>query len=135
MRQDVIPLGHDGLCDASRRNRSEPDDKMIPKDAFILPDDPMVYDPFRDALISPDEPFEPRGEEGGVVVGMDGSPEHEAAGSVALLLGPDQVAAALEAVSADLKENGINGLHVGPGTSAFERTLRKYLMKYFSDYD
>ena len=108
---------------------------MIPKDAFILPDDPMVYDPFRDALIFPDEPFEPRRDDGGVAVGMNGSPEHEAARSVALLLGPDQVAAALEAVSADLKENGINGLHIAPGLPAFESNLKKYLAEYLSNYD
>lgn len=108
---------------------------MIPKDAFILPDDPMVYDPFRDALIFPDDPFEPRVEESGVVVGMDGSAERESAVAVAIRLGPDQVAATLEAVSADLKENGINGLGITPGSSSFERNLKNYLAEYFSDYD
>ena len=107
---------------------------MIPKDAFILPDDPMVYDPFRDALISPDEPFEPR-DESGVVVGMDGSPGRKPARSVAVLLGPDEVANALEAVSADLKVNGINGLQVGRGSSTFVSGLKQYLAEYFSDYD
>ena len=108
---------------------------MIPKDAFISPDDPMVRDPFRDALISPDEPLEPRNEERGVVVGMDGSAEHEAVRSNGVLLGLDQVAAALEAVSADLKKNGINGLHIVPGSSTFERNLKKHLAEYLSDYD
>ena len=108
---------------------------MIPKDAFILPDNPMVYDPFRDALISPDEPFEPRVEETGVVVGMDGSSEHEMGRAVTIRLGPDQGAAALQAVAADLKEDGTNGLRIAPGLSTFERTLKNYLAEYFSDYD
>ena len=81
---------------------------MIPKDAFIFPDEPMVYDPFRDALISPDEPLKRREDERGVVVGMNGSTEHEAGRPVGILLGLDQVAATLEAVSAQLKENGIS---------------------------
>ena len=107
---------------------------MIPKDAFILPDDPMVYDPFRDALISPDEPLEPREEEPGVVVGMDGSTKHEAARSNGALLGLDQIAATLEAVSAELKESGIIGLRNAPGLSTFERNLRNHLSEYLSNY-
>ncbi len=79
---------------------------MIPKDAFISPDEPMVYDPFREALISPDEPLKPREEERGIVVGMDGSTEHEAASSVGVPLGLDQIADALEALSAELKRVG-----------------------------
>lgn len=121
--------------DTPRRNGSEVDKKMIPADAFISPDDPMIRDPFRDALISPEEPLKPREEEGGIVVGMDGSTEHEASASAGALLDPDQVAAVLEAVSANLKENGINGLRIEPGLSAFERNLKKYLAEYFSDYD
>lgn len=107
---------------------------MIPKDAFILPDDPMVYDPFRDALISPDDPFEPREEERGVVVGMDGSTKDEGALSAGVLLGLDQVAAALEAVSAELKENGIDGLRIAPGLSTFEKNLKNHLVEYLSSY-
>ena len=111
---------------------------MIPKDAFILPDDPMVYDPFRDALISPDEPLEPREEELGVVVGMDGSSEREVSGSNGVsngvMLGLEQVAAALEAVSAELKENGINGLTMAPGLSSFEKSLKNHVVEYLSGY-
>ena len=107
---------------------------MIPKDAFILPDDPMVYDPFRDALISPDDPFEPREEERGVVVGMDGSTKDERASSAGVLLGLDQVAAALEAVSLELKENGIDGLRIAPGLSTFEKNLKNHLVEYLSSY-
>ena len=44
---------------------------MIPKDAFISPDEPMVYDSFREALISPYEPLKPREVEGGIAVDMD----------------------------------------------------------------
>ena len=83
---------------------------MIPKDAFISPDDPMVRDPFRDALISPDDPLVPREEERGVVVGMNGSTACEAVRPTGLLLDLDQVTAALEAMSEKLKENGIRGL-------------------------
>ncbi|MCH8811211.1 MAG: hypothetical protein IID07_05220 [Gemmatimonadetes bacterium] len=112
---------------------------MIPKDAFISPDEPMVRDPFRDALISPDEPFEPREEERGVVVGMNGSPDRELMGSTGLpggvLLGLDQVAAALEAVSLELKKNGINGLRIEPGLSTFEKSLKTHVAEYLSNYD
>ena len=117
-------------------------DEMIPKDAFILPDDPMVYDPFRDALISPDDPLLPREEELGVVVGMNGSTEREVSvsngvsngASNGVMLGLEQVAAALEAVSAELKENGINGLTIAPGLSTFEKSLKNHVVEYLSNY-
>ena len=108
---------------------------MIPKDAFISPDEPMVHDPFRDALISPDEPLKPREEEPGIVVGMDGSTEHEGARSAGVPLGLDQVAAALEALSAELRENGIISLRIAPGSSPFERNLKSHLAEYLSNYD
>ena len=127
------PIGD--VADALSGNGSELDDNMIPKDAFISPDEPMVHDPFRDALISPDEPLKPREEEGGIVVGMDGSTEHEGAKSAGVPLGLDQVAAALEALSAELKENGIISLRIGPGLSAFERNLKNHLAEYLSNYD
>jgi len=109
---------------------------MIPKDAFILPDDPMVYDPFRDALISPDDPLVPREEEPGVVVGMNGSSEVSLSNGVSngVMLGLEQVAAALEAVSAELKENGINGLTIAPGLSAFEKSLKNHVVEYLSSH-
>ncbi len=108
---------------------------MIPKDAFISPDDPFVRDPFRDALISPDDPLVPREEERGVVVGMNGSTVCEAIGPTGLLLDLDQVTAALEAMSVKLKENGIRGLRIEPGLSTFEVSLRNHLTEYFSEYD
>jgi len=42
--------------------------KMIPEDAFISPDEPMIIDAFRDALISPEDPLTPREDESGIVV-------------------------------------------------------------------
>lgn len=107
---------------------------MIPEDAFISPDDPMVTDAFRDALISPEEPFAPREEEGGVVVGMDGSTEHEVAGPGDEPLPADRVVDILEAVSANLRENGISGLRVERGASSFETDLKVHLAEYFSKY-
>ena len=123
------------VTDAAGGNGSELDDRMIPKDAFIFPDEPMVHDPFRDALISPDEPLEPRQDEGGIAVGMDGSTDHDGAGSADVLLGLNQVAAALEAVSAELKENGIDGLRIAPGLTAFERNLKQHIAEYLSSYE
>jgi hypothetical protein len=108
---------------------------MIPKDAFISPDEPMVHDPFRDALISPDEPLKPREEEGGIVVGMDGTTKDEGARSAGVRLGLDQVAAALEALSAELKENGIISLRIAPGLSTFEKSLKHHVAEYLSKYD
>ncbi len=108
---------------------------MIPKDAFISPDEPMVRDPFRDALISPDDPLVPREEEPGVVVGMNGSTVRETARPTGLLLDLDQVTAALEAMSVKLKENGIRGLRIEPGLSTFEVSLRNHLTEYLSEYD
>ena len=95
----------------------------------------MVHDPFREALISPDEPLKPRAEERGIVVGMDGSTEHEAASSAGVPLGLDQVAAVLEALSAELKESGIIGLRIGPGLSTFETSLKHHVAEYFAKYD
>lgn len=119
--------------DAPNGPRDEPDDKVIPEDAFISPDEPLVHDPFRDALIAPEEPLKPREEEGGVVVGMDGSTEHELATSGEVVLDTDQVAAVLEAVSTNLRAEGINGLRIEPGISPFEKNLRKYLAEYLSN--
>ena len=81
-------------------------DNAIPADAFIFPDDPLVLDKFRAALIHPDDPLTPREEEGGIVVGMDGSTKLEALGPGTVLLDPNQVADLLEAVSWDLRKNG-----------------------------
>ncbi len=128
-------MGTTDVTDAAGGNGSELDHKMIPKDAFIFPDEPMVHDPFRDALISPDEPLESRQDEGGIAVGMDGSTKQDAAGAAGLLLDLDEVAAALEAVSAELKESGIDGLQITPGLSAFESNLKKHLADYLSSYD
>lgn len=104
----------------------------FPADAFIYPDDPLVLDKFRAALIHPDEPLTPREEEGGIVVGMDGSTEYHVLDYSVALLGVDQVADLLEAVSADLRENGIRGLRNRLGTSTVETILKTYLAEYFS---
>jgi len=117
---------------------TEPVDEGVPEDAFISPDEPLVHDPFRDALITPEEPLQPRVEEedeGGVVVGMDGTTEHGVADLSEVALDADRVAAILESVSTNLKEDGITGLRSGPGMSGFEENLRKYLAEYFSTYD
>ena len=120
-------MTYDG--DGSNGDNRERDDKVVPEDAFISPDEPMVADKFRDALISPEDPIP---QEDGTVVGMDGSTEHEAAGAVRL--DPERVADVLEAVSTDLRAKGIKGLRTGPEASAFEKSLRIYLGKYFSRY-
>ena len=111
----------------------------IPADAFIYPDEPLVLDKFRAALMHPDEPFTPREEERGIVVGMDGSTEHEAVGPGAVLLDVDpvlldahQVADLLEAVSRDLRKNGINSLRREGGASSVETNLKTHLAEYFS---
>ncbi len=120
--------------DALGEGKKELDDKLIPEDAFISPAEPMVPDKFREALISPEEPLEPREEEGGIVVGMDGSTEHDAAGTGGALLDPERVVEVLEAVLMDVRANGIKGLRAGPGASTFEKDLRIHLGKYFSRY-
>ncbi len=100
------------------------------------PDEPLVTDKFREAIISPDDPIqspEDEGDDGGVVVGMDGSTEHEAA-SGAMLLDADQVAAMLEAVAEDLREHGISALNEEPGTAEFKAALKTHLVEYFSNY-
>ena len=111
----------------------------IPADAFIYPDEPLVLDKFRFALIHPDEPLIPREEEGGIVVGMDGSTKHEAVDPRAVLLDTDpllldanQVADLLEAVCVDLRKNGFHGLRHEGGASSVETNLKTHLAKYFS---
>ena len=109
-----------------------PDDGDIPEEAFISPDEPLVRDSFRDALISPDEPIEQ--DEGGVVVGMDGSAEHARVG-FDVHLEPDQMAAVLDDVAAGLKEHGLDSLRQAPGTTHFETVLKAYIAGYYStDY-
>ena len=112
----------------------------IPADAFIYPDDPLVLDKFRAAIIHPDEPFTLREEERGIVVRMDGSTGHEAVrpGAVLLdcsdpvLLDAHQVADLLEAVSMDLRKNGITSLRREGGASSVETNLKTHLAEYFS---
>ena len=112
---------------------NEPEKDGVPEDAFISPDEPLVTDKFREAIIFPDDPLEPPQDEGGIVVGMDGSTEHEVA-SGSVLLDSDRVAAVLEAVAAGLRDQGINALQVEPGTSEFEEALKIHLKEYFSNY-
>ena len=114
---------------------SKAKNESVPDDAFISPDEPLVTDKFREAIISPDDPLPPpeAEDEGGVVVGMDGSTKHEVT-SGAMLLDADQVAAVLEAVAAELRDQSINGLQVEPGASEFEVALKNHLMEYFSNY-
>jgi hypothetical protein len=111
----------------------------IPAEAFIYPDEPLVLDKFRTALIHPDEPLTPREEERGIVVGMDGSAEHEAVGPGAVLLyadpvllDADQVADLLDAVSNDLRKNGIDSLRREGGASSVQANLMTHLAQYFS---
>ena len=122
------------LVDAGSTNADgrEFDDSDIPEEAFISPDESLVRDSFRDALISPDEPIEQ--DEGGVVVGMDGSAQHEAVG-FGVHLEPEQVASVLEDVAAGLREHGTSGLRHKPGTPHFETVIKAYIAGYFStDY-
>ena len=108
---------------------------MIPEDAFISPDEPMITDAFRDALIFPEDPLTPREEESGIIVGMDGSSEHEVTTSDDEVLHADRIVDILEALSADLRENGISGLRIESGASSFETNLKTHLAEYFSKYD
>ena len=124
--------------DALSGGRTVLHDNAIPADALIYPDEPLVLDKFRAALIHPDEPLTPREDEGGIVVGMDGS-EHVAVHPGAVLLDADpvlldvgQVADLLEAVSMDLRKNGINSLRREGGTSSVENNLKIHLAEYFS---
>ena len=105
----------------------------IPADAFIYPDEPLILDEFRAALIHPDEPLIPREEEGGIAVGMDGSTEHDVVGPGAVWLDPAQVADLLEAVSMDLRTNGISSLRRNGGASSVETNLKTHLAELFSE--
>lgn len=134
------PASADGLALVDTRalvdrlalvDRSALDVGGFPADAFIYPDEPLVLDKFREALIHPDEPFIPREEERGVVVGMDGSAEHEPRHPGVGLLDPGQVADLLEAVSMDLRKNGIDSLRSEVGSSSVETDLRTHLAEYF----
>ena len=107
---------------------------MIPDDAFISPDEPMILDKFRDALISPEDPLTPREEERGTVVGMDGSTKRGMADLEDELLPPDRVADIIDTVSAGLREHGIIGLQPEGGVSTFEKDLKIHLTEYFSKY-
>ena len=105
----------------------------IPAEAFIYPDEPLVLDKFRAALIHPDEPLPPREEEAGLGVGMDGSTKRGAAGTGTVLLDPHQVADLLEAVSVDLRKNGFNSLRRNGGAPSVETNLKTYLADNFSN--
>ncbi len=121
-RDDVEHLGHDGRLEIVG---------FVPNDAFISPDDPMVRDPFRAAMIYPDEPILRAEEEAGVVVGMDGLADHEVGSSNGAVLDPDQVAAVLDQLADRLRQRGIAGLEEGATAPAFDG-IKGYLREYFS---
>ena len=103
-RDDVEHFGHDGRLEVVG---------VVPNDAFISPDDPMVRDPFRAAMIFPDEPILRVEDEAGVVVGMDGLADHEVESSNGVVLDLDQVAAVLDQLADRLRQLGIAGLEEG----------------------
>jgi hypothetical protein len=112
-------------------------DSVIPDDAFISPDEPIVRREVEavpdDAFISPDDPIV-RSDEPiiGTVVGMDGSAVHSGSLS-SLQLDPQQVAQILEETARRVRENGIRaGLKASPDAPHFEVMLKAYLAGYFS---
>ena len=107
----------------------------VPNDAFISPDEPMVQDPFRAALIHPDEPFQRTEDETGVVVGMDGLAHHEVPSTGNAALEPEQVAAVLDELAARLREHGVAALALGPRGLPLDVMIKAYLRKYFSSHD
>ena len=115
-------------------NRPTQDEGAFPADAFIYPDDPLVLDKFRFVLIHPDEPFRPSEEEGGIIVGMDGSTKPAVVRPGATRLDPDQFADLLDAVSVDLRKNGINSLRRNRAASTVETDLKIHLAEYFSKH-
>ena len=115
-------------------DRPTQNDGAIPADAFIYPDDPLVLDKFRFVLIHPDEPFRPREEESGTVVGMDGSTKPAVVRPGGTRLDPDQFADLLDAVSVDLRKIGINSLHRNRAASTVETDLKIHLAEYFSKH-
>jgi hypothetical protein len=125
-QDDVEHFGNDGRLEIVG---------VVPSDAFISPDDPMVRDPFRAAMIFPDEPILRVEDEAGVVVGMDGLADHEVESSNGVVNGvvldPDQVAAVLDQLAERLRQRGIAGLEEGATAPAFDG-IKGYLREYFS---
>jgi len=114
----------------------EDNDELIPDDAFISPDEPIVRRPKQavpdDAFISPDDPIERKADTEGMVVGMDGSMHHRAT-LKAVHLEPEHVARILEDTAHLVREDGVRaGLNVGPDATHFEAMLKAYLAGYFS---
>lgn len=127
---DLDPI--DGADGSPSEDGREPTDTIdIPAGAFISPDEP-VRDTFRDALISPDDPIPRKKEAGGVVVGMDGSPDHGSGDGSGIQLDPEQVAVVLEDMAEGLREHGMPALQATPGTPRFETVLKAYLAGYLS---
>ena len=107
---------------------------VVPNDAFILPDEPMVRDPFRAAIIYPDEPIRSGDDETGVAVGMDGLTEHEVGSTGAAVLEPEQVAAVLDELAERLRKYGVAGLALGSRALPLDVMLKAYLREYFSNH-
>lgn len=127
---DLEPI--EGPGGSPSEDGREPTDTIdIPAGAFISPDEP-VRDAFRDALISPDDPIPRKEEQGGVVVGMDGSAEHGRDDGSGVQLDPEQIAVVLEDMAAGLREHGMPALQATPGTPRFETVLKAYLAGYLS---
>ncbi len=123
----------EGSGDSPSEDGREPTERIdIPDDAFISPDDPLVRDSFRDALISPDDPIPAHEDEGGVVVGMDGSSDHGTGDMNGVQLDPAQIAVVLDDMAAGLREHGMQALQATPGTPRFETVLKAYLAGYLS---
>jgi hypothetical protein len=132
-----------------------PDDPMpprpqgIPEDAFIAPDDPMPPRPQgipEDAFIAPDDPAPVRDRDAPplvteddidpdevVVTGIGDDPHLD---PLELLTGGDpfvlEVVETVEKLAESLKRRGKAGLHVKPGMTRFEATLRAYCVGYLA---
>ena len=106
-------------------------ENAVPADAFIYPDDPLVEDTFRAALIHPDEPFQPREVEAGIVVGMSGSNGDRSVDPGAVPLDLARFADLLEAVSMELRRDGIASLRPVGQVPSVETDLKNHLAEYF----
>lgn len=120
--------------DMVRRDGTALNDNAIPSDAFIYPDDPLVLDSFRAALIHPDEPFLPREEDAGIVVGMSGSNGYESVDPGAVPFDLARFADLLEAVSMELRRDGIASLRPVGHVPSLETDLKNHLAEYFSKH-
>jgi hypothetical protein len=122
-----------GATEAGRQEADEDRSSGTLEDALLMPDEDGASDMSSFTFISPDEPMPDRDVEQGTATGIGDDPYLDLED---LIGGRDphvrELVIAVSKLAEALRRRGEAGLHVSPGMSRFEGTLRSYCVGYLS---